>query len=161
MHTSLSKQRVLTLKRHCMEPILCPRAPNAPIFGGACRLQPGLSGHTRVHFSNSRQKSVVAWDRLKNGVLTLKRHGMEPILRPSAPNAPIVGGTCSLQLEVSEHSRVHCSKNQIWRQTWRNSMFWRQNKTFWRGKPLVSMFLIYQRQICFWDVKDLASCYGL
>jgi len=149
VHTSPSKLRVLTLKRHCMEPILRPRAPNAPIFGGACTSQSGLSKHKRVYWSDSHQKPSVAWDSRKNGVLTLKRHGMEPILRPSAPNAPIVGGTCSLQIEVCEHSRVHCSKNQIWRQTWRNSMFWRQNRTFWRGKPLVSIFLIYQRHFAF------------
>jgi len=143
VHTSPSKRRVLTLKRHGMEPILRPRAPNAPIVGGACSSHPGLSEHTQVLYSNSRPKPGVAWDSRKNGVLTLKRHGMEPILRPPAPNAPIVGGVCSSQCGLSEHTRVHCSKNKIWRQTSRNLMFWRQNIAFWRQKPLFAQSFCY------------------
>ena len=112
VHTSPSKLRVLTIKRHCMEPILCPRAPNAPIFGGACSSQCKLSKHPRVHCSNSRQKPGVARGSLKNGVLTLKRHCVEPILCPRAPNAPIFGGACRLQPGLSGHTRVHCSNSR-------------------------------------------------
>ena len=106
LKTQCGLNSVLNLKHHSMEPKLQPRAPNTPIFGGACSSQPWLSEHTRVHRSNSRQKPGVAWDSRQNCVLTLKHHYTEPMLHQRALNVLIVGGACRSQPGLFEHTRV-------------------------------------------------------
>jgi len=79
----------------------------ALIIGASCTSQSGLSEHTWVHMSSSRQNSGMPGGVLKHGDLVLKRDCVEHILSPRAPVALIIGASCSSQSGLSEHTWVH------------------------------------------------------